>query len=118
MTEFTEENLRNTASRLRREAEGRLDELTIGRLRALRLNAVAAAPAGRRFWGIAGAVAAAGMTLAIAGLLWLKSPSEPPPAAPTSEASLADLDLLTTENPDFYGNLDFYRWLESQSGQG
>jgi hypothetical protein len=118
VTEFTEENLRNAASRLRRKAEEQLDEFTIARLRALRLNAVAAAPARRRFWGIAGAVAAAGMTLAIAGLLWLKSPSEPAPAAPVSEASLTDLDLLTTENPDFYGNLDFYRWLASQSSQG
>lgn len=117
MTEFTEENLRNTASRLRREAEGRFDELTIARLRAIRLKAVAAAPARRRSWGIAGAVAAAGMTLAIAGLLWLKSPSEPP-AAPAGEASVADIDLLTTENPDFYGNLDFYRWLASQSDAG
>jgi hypothetical protein len=116
VTESTEESLRSAATRLRRESEQRLDEFTIARLRAMRLNAVAAAPARRRFWGIAGAVAAAGMTLAIAGLLWLKSPSEPPTATP-SEASLADIDLLT-ENPDFYGNLDFYRWLESQSDAG
>ena len=115
MTEPTEKDLIATANRLRRESEHTLDELTIARLRAARLNAIAASRRSRyRFWGFAGGAAAAGLALAIAGTVWLKAPSELP-AAPANDATLADLDLLTTESPDFYGNLEFYRWLASQS---
>lgn len=115
MTEPNDRDLLDAAARLRRESEHALDELTIARLRAARLNAAAHALGRRHFWTFAGGVAAAGFALAIAGVLWLRAPSELP-AAPPNEAALADLELLDTDSPEFYGNLEFYEWLTSQSG--
>lgn len=115
MTELRDKDLLEAATRLRRESEHALDELTVARLRAVRLNVMAAKHGRRRFWGLAGGIAATAFALALAGLIWLKTPSEPA-VAPPSEPSLADLELLSTESPEFYGNLEFYRWLESQSG--
>jgi ferric-dicitrate binding protein FerR (iron transport regulator) len=115
VTEPTDKQLLDATARLRHESERALDELTIARLRAARLNAAAHSPGRRRFWTLAGGVAAAGMALALAGVIWLRVPSELPNAQPT-EPPLADLELLATDSPDFYGNLDFYEWLASQSG--
>lgn len=117
MTEFNEKDLLQAARKLRQERERALDELTIARLRAARLNAVATKHHRARFWGIAGGIAATGFALALAGVVWLRGPADIP-ATPVSEPTLADLDLLSTESPEFYGNLDFYRWLASQSDSG
>lgn len=114
MTDADEKALLEAAKRLRGEHERALDPLTTARLRALRLNAVASKTGQRRFWRLAGGMAAAGVALALAGVLWIKTPTEPAPP-PVSDAALADLDLLSTESPEFYGNLDFYRWLATQS---
>ena len=115
MTEPTDKQLLDAAARLRHESERALDELTIARLRAARLNAAARALGRLRFWTFAGGVAAAGMALALAGVIWLRAPSDLPDAQPT-EPALADLELLVTDSPEFYGNLEFYEWLASQSG--
>lgn len=114
MTEPTEDKLLDAAAQLRRESERGLDELTIARLRAARLNAAAHSPGRRRFWAFAGGVATAGMAFALAGVIWLRAPSELPDA-PSTEPVLADLELLATDSPEFYGNLEFYEWLASQS---
>jgi hypothetical protein len=114
MTEPSENNLIEAAHRLRRESERALDELTIARLRAARLNAIATVPRRFRGWGVFSGVATAGLALAVAGLIWFQTPSEKP-LGPDSGPTLADLDLLTTETPEFYSNLEFYQWLASQS---
>lgn len=111
--QHSERRLTDAAIRLRREHERTLDELTVARLRAIRLNATAT-PGGRNpLRRIAAGAVAAALVLALAGVIWLKIPSELP-ARPTSEPSVADLDLLETESPDFYNNLEFYTWLASQ----
>ena len=114
MTEPTENKLLDNANRLRQESERALDELTIARLRAARLNAVARVSGRHRWWGLAGGMATASVALAIAGALWLRAPSELPMVS-TAEPTVADLDLLATESPEFYRNLEFYRWLACQS---
>lgn len=116
MNESDEKNLLETAKRLRHDREHALDELTIARLRAARLNAVAKKRGSRRSWRLAGALAATGFALAVAGIVWLQTPSQltPPPTA--ESAALTDIDMLSsTDGPDFYGNLEFYRWLATQS---
>ena len=114
MTDSSEDRLLKAAARLRRESERGLDELTIARLRAARLNAAAHAPGRHRLWVFAGSVATAGLALAIACVLWFRAPSQLPDLPP-NEPPLADLELLVTESPEFYGNLEFYEWLASQS---
>jgi hypothetical protein len=114
VTEPTEDKLLDAAAQLRRESERGLDELTIARLRAARLNAAVHASGRRRFWSFAGGVAAAGLALAITGVIWLRAPSGPLDVPP-NEPALADLELLVTESPEFYGNLEFYEWLASHS---
>ena len=114
MTEADDKSLLEAAKRLRGERERALDELTVARLRSLRLNAVAASPDRRRFWRFVGGITAAGVALALAGVLWFRTPTEPV-APPVSDATLADLDLLSTESPEFYSDLEFYRWLATQS---
>ena len=114
MTEPTEDKLLDAAAQLRRESERGLDELTIARLRAARLNAATHASGRRRSWTFAGGLATAALALAIAGVIWLRAPSGPLDVPP-NEPALADLELLETESPEFYGNLEFYEWLASRS---
>lgn len=115
MSEPTEKDLREAAVRLLREHERNLDELTVARLRAARRRALAMQPGRRRpGLGVAGGLVAAGLAFGVAGVVWLQTPSELPLPAPV-EASGADLDLLVSESPDFYSDLEFYRWLASQT---
>src|SRR5690606_37779717 len=115
MSEPTEKDLREADVRLLREHERNLDVLTVARLRAARRRALAMQP-GRRRPGlcVAGGLVVAGLAFAVAGVVWLQTPSELPLPAPV-EASGADLDLLVSESPDFYSDLEFYRWLASQT---
>lgn len=110
----TERDIIDAAERLRQRRERALDELTIARLRASRLNALEARAGRRRFWRLAGGAATAGLALSLAGIVWLQAPPEL--SIPQSiETTVADLDLLATESPEFYTDLEFYRWLASQS---
>lgn len=120
MTQFTgrdvatERDIIDAADRLRQRRERALDELAIARLRASRLNALEAIPSRRRFWRLAGGAATAGLALSLAGIVWFQAPSELSIPQGT-ETTVADLDLLATESPEFYTDLEFYRWLASQS---
>jgi hypothetical protein len=109
----TERRIIEAADRLRQEHAGALDELTIARLRAARLKALEARR-GRRLWQFAGGVATAGLALSLAGVMWFRPPPEPS-MPQTSGAPVIDLELLALEGPEFYTDLEFYRWLASQA---
>ena len=113
MNDSKHDDLHEAARRLLRHQEQSLDELTVARLRAARRRALAEEPRRRRTFAFAGGLVAAGMAFALAGVVWLRAPSDLPP--PAEEASVADLDLLETESPEFYSDLEFYRWLATQS---
>jgi len=64
-------------------------------------------------WGLPLAVAAGFATWALLPRLLLDSPA--PMAASTQVASADALDILTDERgPEFYQNVEFYRWLEAR----
>lgn len=109
MSEPTERDLIKGATELLRKHEATLDELTIARLRAARLRALDARSAR---WRTLAATTAVGLALALAGIVWFRAPAELP--VPPSPEIVADLDLLTSESPDFYEDLEFYRWLATQ----
>ena len=114
MTGPTEKDLLQSADRLLRQSERELDELTAAKLRAARLRALETRPRHGLLWRLTGGFAAAGLALGLAAVMWFQAPSDT--AAPrASEAAVADLDLLTTESPDFYSELEFYRWLAGDS---
>jgi len=90
-----------------RASEHRLDELTLARLRASRLRAVAACRSRRAMIALCGGALGAAAALALAVGVWLL-PGEPPPLP-----SLEDLPLLSSgEDLELLDELDFYLWLE------
>ena len=109
MTTPSEKELLDATQRLRQQSEHELDEFTVARLRAARLRALSASPQARFTWRLAGGFVAAGLALAVAGVMWFQTPGDF--VAPPLEPAMADLDLLTSENPDFYAELEFYSWL-------
>lgn len=116
MTESSEKDLLQAARRLLRESEHELDELTSARLRAARLRALDAKRGGFA-WRLSGGFVAAGLALSLAGVLWLRAPVDVA-APPANESTVADIDLLATENPEFYSDLEFFRWLADQPDAG
>jgi ferric-dicitrate binding protein FerR (iron transport regulator) len=111
MTE--ERDLLQAASRLHRQAEQQLDQLTVARLRAARKRALDASPRPRFAWLLSGGLATAAVAAAVAGMVWFQLPSDS--LAPV-EPVVADVDILTTaESPEFYGELEFYDWLASKA---
>ncbi len=93
-----------------------LDGETLSRLRQARSQALAAArprPARPNRWMPAAAMA--GITTLAVGI-WLQQPSQESPAL---LAGIEDIELLAAqEDIEFYEDLDFYLWLESQAQQG
>lgn len=117
-TEFDSEvgQWRESAGRALRESEDSFDAVTLMRLRAIRARAlaVAAEPAHRAAinWGVPLAAAAGLATWAMLPRLLVEAPA-PAPAEMTAAADA--LDLLTDERgPEFYRDLEFYRWLEER----
>lgn len=100
------------SGRILRRAEEGMDARTLSRLSLARAEALE----GRRRWGVFPAVglAAALAGAAVGALLLLK------PAVSVPEAGLvADLDLLTSEEPlEFLEEIEFYEWLSETGGQG
>lgn len=109
MTTPNDKDLLDATQRLLQQSERELDELTVARLRAARLRALSTAIRPRSAWRLTGGFVAAGFALAIAGVMWFQTPADF--IAPPLEPAAADLDLLTSENPDFYTELEFYSWL-------
>lgn len=116
MKESSERDLLKAARRLLRESEHELDELTRAKLRAARLRALDAKPRSA-VWRMGAGLVAAGLVVSLAGALWLRAPLDVA-APPASESTVADIDLLVTENPEFYSDLEFYRWLADQPDAG
>ena len=89
-----------------------LDAQVRSRLRHARNRALEARPS-HTAWVLAGGLAAASVA-ALAVTLWLVEPGvvEPIP-------DVQDLELLTAaDNLEFYGDLEFYRWLADQDRAG
>lgn len=108
-----ERELLEATRRLLQQSERACDEFTVARLRAARLRALDAKhrPLARS-WPWAGGIFTAGVTAALAGMLWFNTASELP-LPHSAEAIVGDMDLLTTESPDFYAEMEFYDWLAS-----
>jgi hypothetical protein len=107
-----DEKIRQARARLDRVADN-LDSLTVARLRAARLRAVAAAgEAGKsrmHLWWLPLSTAVAATLVAVTvALLWWRAP-EPEMMATATD----DIELLTArETPDFFNEqLEFYHWL-------
>lgn len=114
----SEQELLEATRRLLRENERAIDELSIARLRAVRLRALDAKGNPRRLWQIFGGVAAAGIVAALAGVIWLNARSDLPLPADVEGAG-ADVELLTSkDNPEFYNDIDFYDFLATQTDAG
>ena len=85
------------------------------RLEDIRVRALSAAEEKRpgffspRRWVMVGSFAAATMA-AVAVFFWMSPSPEPLPTT----GQVEDLEIITSqERLDFYQNLDFYRWLET-----
>jgi hypothetical protein len=114
----TEQELTKAATRLLRDAEHGLDALTVARLRAARLRALDHLERQSRFTWLGGnGLVGAGLALALAGLVWFNMPSDLPSGGEPS-AAVAEIDLLASESPDFYSDLEFYNWLADEGDAG
>ena len=122
MTDRKEKHFFDEARWILKVAEENLDAATLSRLRAARARALDAvtprdyARTRRPAWLLpVGSFAAAGVVLAVASMLWFTVPA----GNSGSLADIENLDLLTAvDNPEFYADLDFYRWLASQNNAG
>ena len=87
-----------------------LDAHILARLRTARgqaLDATERRPAWfASQWFVPGAAVSTALVMAVAGLLWLSSPTDEPTVAGE------DSDLIAAdENLDIYSDFEFYRWL-------
>lgn len=119
MSEEREQEFLRGVRRTLHEAEQGLDAHTLTQLRRARQRALAAHSTGR-WWQrrapwLATAALAAGLTVvALAGMMWLRTP---PPGLPSS--GVEDLELLAAQDGlDFYADLEFYYWLTTSSDAG
>jgi hypothetical protein len=124
MNDTDEQRLSAAARRVLDEAAAHLDDVTLERLRAARERAVAAAQAGPRpartrrpgLWWPLGVAVSASMVAAVGAWLWFAQPAD---IGRSLVTSVDDLELLAQqETPDFYADLEFYRWLAAQRPAG
>lgn len=105
-----ERDLERAAQNLLDQAAHDLDARTLSRLRHARAEAWRRADHGvgrGQSRILAGGAALAGVVIAVAAGLWLALSPRPP-----ALAAVEDVDLLIAqEGPDFYTDLDFYRWV-------
>jgi hypothetical protein len=115
MTKPSEHDLLETARRLLHESERTQDEFTVARLRAARLRALEATPKSLWLgWRMVGSLATAGAVAMLAGIVWFHAPLERVTPA-GNETIVAEIDLLATESPEFYTELEFYDWLVGEA---
>lgn len=81
-----------------------LDELTVARLRAARLQALEAKPRHGRWFVLGGALSAA-VAAGVVAFLVLTPVAVPPPTG------LDQLELVSEADVELYQELEFYRWL-------
>lgn len=89
------------------QSAAELDEITAQRLRQIRREALAQPARAHWNWGYAGAATAAMAVMAV--VLW-----PGPQQTDTTVASLEDIELLSAnEDIEFYEQIEFYQWLDS-----
>jgi hypothetical protein len=104
------------------ESTENLDAATLTRLNRARQSALESArPRRLRSWFVpAGLAGACAILLAVAVVWHRPAPqSVPDPFLPNATANFAgtDLDLVSSDDSiEFYQDLDFYAWLETQGG--
>ncbi|MDH3405779.1 MAG: hypothetical protein OEM48_02450 [Gammaproteobacteria bacterium] len=115
----TEDKFLKRAKVLLDEAEKNLDASTVARLRAARRTVIEEGSRSlaklKPGWLLpVGGMAAAGIVLIVAGLLWFSAPN-----GQLLQAGVGDIELLAgKETPDFFVELEFYEWLEHQANAG
>ena len=102
------------ARRALRNSEDELSGATRARLRAARARALAGARHVAR-WPVLAAAVAAGIGA------WLLVPRQavvPPIAEPVNAVAMDALDVMADDmGPEFYENLEMYRWLEDEAAK-
>ena len=110
------------------ESARNLDAATLSRLNRARQRALEQArPRRVRTWFVPAGLASACAVLLVAALVWHRPTGAPPPtadpfiagpAAPGGNGfSANDLELVSSDDGiEFYQDLDFYAWLDSQGG--
>lgn len=99
--------LMDNARKVLDESAADIDEITAQRLRQIRREALAQASRAHWNWNYAGA-AAAGIAV-VAVMLWPAQQQQL-----DTVASLEDLELLSAkEDIEFYDQVEFYQWLDS-----
>lgn len=111
MTENREQEFLQAARTELDRSARELDELTVARLRAARLQAVAARP--RRRWLAAAGLGAGALAAGVVAFLLVATPAAPP------VTGLEQLELLSENDAlDLYKDLEFYRWLAEGTHAG
>ncbi len=128
MSEDQDKFIRKIRQQLDRESEA-LDGETLSRLRQARARAVAAGDNGHGMvhWLVSGRFGGSAVALAsvsaLAVAVWLLAvpmiaPQDVPLLAESQVSALDDLELLAaSEALEFYEDIDFYYWLETQNAQ-
>jgi hypothetical protein len=124
-TDFREEDLVRRARAALDRSVDTLDPATLGRLRAARRDALAGAASSRArrtlVWAPLGALAAAGLAIAIAlssgstkeATTVASAPPAPPPRL------IEDLEVVAeSEDLELYADLEFYEWLDAGGSAG
>lgn len=88
------------------EQDEQLDELTLAKLKAARLQALAQQKQSKSpvSWMLAGA-----FSVALVAVIWVKQPVTPEALSP-----LAALDTVMTEETEMLEQLEFLAWLEQE----
>ncbi len=100
------------------ESTGNLDPRVLARLsearrRVVDLVAQGQAPGRHLGWRIPASAVALAFVGVIGGALWMGG-SNPPTAAPFSQANTDAPLMMTSDNLDMYADMDFYQWMETQ----
>jgi hypothetical protein len=113
------------------ESAQHLDAATLSRLNRARQSALESArPRRSRSWFVPAGLASACAVLLAVAVVWYRPTTapqnSPDPFLPSATATLSrpgtavagsDLDLVSSEDGiEFYQDLDFYAWLETQDG--
>jgi hypothetical protein len=109
------------------ESAQNLDAATLSRLNRARQSALESArPRRLRSWFVPAGLASTCAVLLAVAVVWHRPTTAPDPFLATAPAILSqpgtafsgnDLDLVSSEDGfEFYQDLDFYAWLDAQSG--
>jgi len=117
MSSESEERLRALARQLRDKSEEPLDGGTLSRLAMARNRALDEVGRRRRWqaeWPLAVGAFASVAAAAVVVVLW-QEVNRPPEL---ELASADELELLASEDLEFFEELEFYQWLEAEGASG